>query len=122
MVTVTAQQVMYETNYSEEQIRKEDLESLIDNCIRWINLMAGQSMSLMAGVAGAKTTTVTDNQYAVLIFLVSLVVKANLNRGSTAAVGGLSVGVAATDPQTGQMKPMYKAALQMLRGRGFDRV
>lgn len=122
MVAITAQQILDENNYDEAQISKTNLEYLIDNCINWVNLVAGQSMSNMSGTAGSKTVTVTSNQSAVLKFLIPLIVKAYLDRGPNASVATVSVGVIAVDPQTGQFRPMYKLALQMLRRRSFERV
>lgn len=122
MVAVTADLVRNSNNYDIGAISDTDLEYLIDECIRWVNLMAGQSMSTMTGVAGAKTVTLTDNQYAVLGMLIPLRVKARLERGAGGGVGSLSMGAVTSDPETGQLKPMVRMALQMLRGRSFERV
>lgn len=122
MVAITAQQILDENNYTESQITKTNLEYLIDNTINWVNLMAGTSIDNMTGTAESKTVTVTSNQAAVLKFLIPLVLRAYLDRGPSASVGNTSISIVAVDPQTGQLRPMYKMALQMLRGRSFERV
>ena len=122
MVDITAQGILDRNNWTESQISLTNLEYLIDDVIDWVNLMTGASISAMTGVAGSKTVTVSRNENATLKMLLPLIVRAYLDRGPSSSAGGLSVAVIATDPQTGQLRPMVRQALQMLRGRSFERV
>lgn len=123
MVSITAQQILDENNYSQSDTKtKTNVEYLIDNTINYINLLAGTSISNMTGTAPNKTVTVSSNQSAVIKPLVTLMLKAYFDRGPNVAVANVSVATMLQDPQYALFKFLLNRGIERLRGRSFERV
>ena len=116
MVTITAQNILDENNYTITDISLVNAESLIDNAINYVNLRAGLSMSAMSGTAGSKTASLTGNQSVIVKLLSTLMVRAYVDRGPNTTVGGLSVTSIINDPQYALYSTMIEAGILSLTG------
>ena len=75
MTTLTAAIVLERFDLTTADFSAVATEYLIDDVIDYINLEAGTSISNLAGVAGAKTVTVTSGQNAAIKLILSLMLK-----------------------------------------------
>jgi len=121
MVTLTAQDILDENNYTEAEISKLKVEAFIDNAINYINLNTGLAISNMSGTAGSKTVTLTNKQAPVVKALASLYVRAYVDHGPQVSVSGLSSSIVDSDPQLSLLREVYEQGVKVLCGRGFER-
>ena len=121
MPPITAQDILDENNYTESDISKAKVEALIDNAINYINLETGLSISNMSGSEGSKSVTVTSSQAPVVKALASLYVRAYVDHGPEAAVGGMSSTVVNEDPQLALLRGVVERGVMLLRSRSFVR-
>jgi len=121
MPTITAQDILDENNYTESDISKAKVEALIDNAINYINLETGLSISNMSGSSGSKSVTVTSGQAPIVKALASLYVRAYVDHGPEAAVGGMNVNVVNDDPQLALLRSIVDRGIMLLRSRSFAR-
>jgi len=113
-MNVTAQIILDENNYTVTDISLINLEGVIDNSIGYLNLRTGLSMSALTGSAGSKTVSLTSAQAVLVKILSTLMVKAYIDRGPNASVGGLSVTSVISDPQYNLYMKLIEGALIML--------
>jgi len=99
MLTYTALIALAENGYTTSDITAANAEYIIDRATDYVNLMAGQSIADMAGGAGVKTVTLTDNQNAVVGMLVTLMLReekksslTNSTSSGTSTSGSVQVG------------------------------
>lgn len=99
MVTYTALIALAENGYSITDISAANCEYIIDRATDYVNLLADTSIADMAGVAGVKTVTLTDDQNAVVGVLVSCMLRemkrtslSNSTSTGTSTSGSLGVG------------------------------
>jgi hypothetical protein len=113
-MNVTAQIILDENNYTVTDISLINLEGVIDNSIGYLNLRTGLSMSALSGSAGSKTVTLTSQQASLVKMLTTLMVKAFVDRGPNASVGGLSVTSVISDPQYNLYMKLIEDGIAML--------
>jgi len=115
MATITAQIILDENNYAVSDISLANMGYLIDNAINYTNLVCGTSISNL--VAGS--VTVTAGEAAVVKTLSAMLLRAYVDRGPNASVGGLVVTSVIADPQYSLFQGLLKEGLDRLRGRSF---
>jgi len=127
MTDLTAATVLARFNYdskdfdpdSDETQSYTNVEYIIDDVIDFINSEAGISVSNMAGVAGAKTVTVTGAQNAAIKLVLSVVLKETKYKLSTSS----SLGPASISESVGSQdqifRKMFWSSMNRLRGRSF---
>lgn len=91
MVAVTYQSVHDLMNLSTSDITAIETEVLIDLAIDMMNLLADASITNMAGVAGAKTLTLTSRENAAVMIVTRALYYSFFKDIETSAVGGVSV-------------------------------
>ena len=102
-----------------------DLEVIIDSAIDTVNHDAGTSIGYMTGGAGAKTITVTGSQAAAIKPLVAMKLISRTIQGassSTINIGPLGKSQSASSSVNDINAELYKRAIDVLRGRSFERV
>jgi len=129
MVTYTALIALAENGYTTTDITAANCEYIIDRAIDYVNLLAGTSIADMAGGAGVKTVTLTDNQNAVVGVLVTCMLRAMKqtslsNSSSTSNSSGTSSsvnvgGMGASDSST--VSTAINAASALGRSDDFTR-
>lgn len=115
MTTLTPALMNSRTNYS---IDTTVLGYLMDDAINYVNLEAGTSISNLA----AGSVTVTANEAAVLVPLITLLMRAYDDRGPNVNVGAISISTLASDPQYSLHMKLLTNAIKRLSGRSFERV
>lgn len=91
MVAVTYQSLHDIMNLSTDDITAAETEALIDLAIDMLNLLADASITNMAGVAGAKTLTLTSIQNGAVMLVARDFYYSFYKDIETSAVGGVSV-------------------------------
>ena len=122
MATITAQLILDENNYTDDDITLTNLEYLIDNAINYVNLQTGLSISNLSGTAESKTVTVTSNESTVIKSLAVLMIRAYKDRGPQVGIQGLSVSTVIADPQYSLFMKVVDDGIKRLCGQSFDRV
>ena len=117
MATFTAQNLLDENNYTTSDISLVNAERLVNNAIHYVELETGLSLADMA----TQTVTVTDGEETIIKSLAVLMIRAYLDRGPNAAIGGLSVTSVLADPQYALFKDLLDSGINRLRGRTFKR-
>lgn len=115
MVSITAQNILDENNYTVSDISKVNLERLIDNATRYVNLHADRSIATMAGTAESKTVSMTDEESAVVKPVIILLIRAYKDRGPNTAISGLSVSQIISDPQYSLFKDAVDKGVERLK-------
>jgi len=90
------------------------LEYKIDDAIDYVNLQAGLTIADLAGTAESKSITGTDGQILAVKWLTNLLLKAFKEKGTQAAISGLSVGYIVSDPD-------YKVTMMVIE-KAIDRL
>jgi len=127
MTDLTAANVLARFNYSstdfdpdsDETTSYTNVEYIIDDVIDFINSEAGTSISNLAGVAGAKTVTVTGAQNAAIKLVLSVVLKETKYKISTSSgLGSASISESVGSQDT-IFRTMFWSSINRLRGRSF---
>jgi hypothetical protein len=124
LVSVTYQDFWNLMNFSEADITPTLTENLIDYAIRAVNLEAVTSIATMVGVAGGKTLTLTDEEYAVVMYAARMFYYSMFSDIQAAQVGEVGMGGAdvITNPQTMRtFRRMCRRLQELDRPREFLR-
>lgn len=130
MTDLTAATVLARFNYestdfdpdSNETTSYTNVEYIIDDTIDFINSECGTSISNLAGVAGAKTVTVTSAQNAAIKLILQPILKDTKYKiSNNTGLGPASVSESISQQDMLFQKMLWKA-LDRLRGVSFDNV
>jgi len=105
----------------DETVSYTNVEYIIDDVIDFINSEAGTSISNLAGVAAAKTVTVTGAQNACIKLVLDFYLKDTkykINESGGLGPASVTTSVYSQDPV---IKNMLWKSLDRLRGRSFER-
>ena len=109
-------------NSPDETLSLINVEYIIDKAISYVNSEAGTSITTMAdtaGVAGAKSITLTDAQYAPLAMILPVMLKeAKYKISSSSALGPASVSESVGSQDT-IFRKMFWQSIGRLQGRSF---
>ena len=114
VVTITPALMKSRTGYTMDVTV---LGYLIDDAIRYVNQEAGTNCAVLA----AGTTTVSDNESTAIIPLITLLMRAYHDKGSS-AISAISMTSMTSDPQYSLHMKLVNKGIDRLRGRNFERV
>ncbi len=117
MVTITAQNILDENNYTISDISLVNTELLCNNAINYINLRTGLSISNMSG----QTVSVANNQAPIIVMLTGLMIRAYKDRGPSTGIGGMSISTLISDPQYQLFKDLIDKGIDSLKSMSFQR-
>lgn len=116
MASLTAQNILDENKFATSDITLIRAEDLIDNTITYINLETGLTIAKMAGTAGSKTATLTDNQWPIVKALASLYIRGYVDGDPVVRLDGEQPSeVPAQDSHIEVLKEVVKRGIILLR-------
>jgi hypothetical protein len=105
----------------DETVSLINVEYVIDDAIDFINLEAGTSIGSLAGVAGAKTVSVTNDENAALKLLLGIMLHDTKEQMSSSFGLGPVSGSESLSKQSQGFVDLFERALNRLRGSSFQR-
>lgn len=123
MVNYTAANLQTINNYTD--MSNETIELFMDGMISHINSLTGASIAHfrddIVNAAGSKVVSITDAQESAFLSGAALMLRAYNDKGPTTSVGALNVTQITTDPHYKVWNRMLSQAVNVLRGRSFER-
>lgn len=113
-VSITAQNILDENNWATSIIALDDLESLMNNAINYVNLEANTTIAPMSGTSGSKTINLSRSESFAIKLLTALIVRAYRDQGAT-TISGLSVSSVIADPQYTLFTDLVNKAIMKLK-------
>ena len=122
MVTITASRTLGRFGLTTDDLSAANTEYVIDDVTDYINLKAGTSIADMTGAAGTKEVTLSGDQNAVFMLIMSIMLKdvKALTISSSTTLGMMSVSES-IGAQPVNVQRLVKDAIRDLKGGNFKR-